>query len=64
MECTKITRRKRFYNFRKKHGGWKTRLGFYLIIGSYIFQYFNYAVPECLVTIGFAIMLLGIAHKK
>ena len=42
---------------------WKTKLGFYLIIGSEIFKFYKYNVPESLLIIGFAFMLLGIAHK-
>ena len=48
---------KRWYSVSWKYHGWKTRFGFYWIIGCYFFD-----KPE-LAYLGFAMMLLGIAHK-
>ena len=42
---------------------WKTKLGFYTIITSEIFKLYGYNVSDSFLTIGFALMLLGIAHK-
>ena len=47
----------RWHSVSWKYHGWKTRLGFYWIIGCYFFD-----KPE-LAYLGFAMMLLGIAHK-
>jgi len=42
---------------------WKTRLGFYLVIGSEIFKSCGFTMVLDITTIGFAFLFLGIAHK-
>lgn len=47
----------------KKWGGWRTRLGFYVVVSAEIGKYYGYEAPINITTIGFALMLLGIAYK-
>ena len=49
--------------FYQKNTGWKLRTGFYLIIGGMVFEYFGYSIPFDYIALGFAFMLLGIAHN-
>jgi len=53
----------RVNRFIGRNGGWRTRLGFYVIVGAEVFKHFNYNVPISVTIIGFATLLLGIAHK-
>ena len=52
-----------FKDFNEWIGGWKTRLGFYIILANLIFSTFGYYTSIRAYILGFAFMLLGIGHK-
>jgi len=54
---------KRWYSVSWKYHGWKVRTGFYIIVGGMVFECYDYSIPFDFMALGFALMLLGIAHK-